>query len=142
MLDTWGLGCVVSFGGASSIGEELPLANKISTACFSWTHAVPSWSRIVGGRSSQAPEIKWPCGRLPKPAGLQLPHFGTVPELPQANAKKTPTFSAGSLVILGRGPAVIELGSSLVVTNSSALCEVIPFARGHGDKHVLALWSY
>ena len=28
-----------------------------------------------------------------------------------------------------------------VALSRAALCEVIPFARGHGDKHILALWS-
>ena len=28
-----------------------------------------------------------------------------------------------------------------VALSRPALCEVIPFARGHGDKHILALWS-
>ena len=64
----------------------------------------------------------------------------------------TGTCSAVQLSLLQLMPAVLLCGVPSsgagiiavlqeVALSRPALCEVIPFAHGHGDKRILALWS-
>ena len=125
-LTTRELGLSVATSGQTlpSILRSRPSAKNQSSIFKPWR----GFSSQYGGDGGDLTSTQGGAGRLRVKIDFWV-HFGRF-------CDGFSNFISTVIVVVVVAVAVQE-----VALSRPALCEVIPFARGHGDKHILALWS-